>query len=162
MGKIIFLGLGSNLGDREGNLNKAIKMIKDLAGEVILFSGIYETEPWGFQTEDKFLNMVIGIRTSLKPQMLLKRLMTIEAHLGRSRNKEGYSSRTIDIDILLYGDLVIEKPDLVIPHPLIRERRFVLIPLCDIASDMIHPVYKKTFAALLRECKDDLKVNLYK
>lgn len=162
MGKIIFLGLGSNLGDREGNLNKAIKMIKDLAGEVILFSGIYETEPWGFQTEDKFLNMVIGIRTSLKPHMLLKRLMTIEAHLGRSRNKEGYSSRTIDIDILLYGDLVIEKPDLVIPHPLIRERRFVLIPLCDIASDMIHPVYKKTFVALLRECKDDLKVNLYK
>jgi len=162
MGKLVFLGLGTNLGDREDFLNKAIELITDSVGEVTLSSGIYETEPWGFRAENRFLNMAVGIRTRLNPDMLLKRLIKIEAELGRVRTGEGYTSRNIDIDILLYEDMIINKSDLKVPHPLIRERRFVLIPLCDIAPDLVHPVYKKTIAVLLEECKDNIEVKLYK
>ena len=162
MGKLVFLGLGTNLGDRESIINETIEKLNDSAGTVVSCSAIYETEPWGFQTENNFLNMVISISTRLKPDMLLKRLMEIEAELGRVRTGEGYTSRTIDIDILLYEDLIINKPDLKVPHPLIRERKFVLVPLCDIAADLVHPVFKKTFAVLLKECKDDIQVKRYK
>ncbi|MFZ0283007.1 MAG: 2-amino-4-hydroxy-6-hydroxymethyldihydropteridine diphosphokinase [Bacteroidales bacterium] len=162
MGKVVFLGLGTNLGDRETILNEAIEHLIKSAGDVISLSAIYETEPWGFQSENKFLNMVVGLRTMLNPDALLKRVMNIEAKLGRIRTGEGYSSRTIDIDILLYNDLVINKPDLKIPHPLIRERRFVLVPLCDVAPDLVHPVFKKTIASLLKECKDDIQVKWFK
>ncbi len=162
MGKVVFLGLGTNLGDRETILNEAIEHLIESAGDVISLSAIYETEPWGFRSENKFLNMVVGLRTRLNPDALLKRVMNIEAKLGRIRTGEGYSSRTIDIDILLYDDLVINKPDLKVPHPLMRERRFVLVPLCDVASDIVHPVFKKTIASLLKECKDDIQVKLFK
>jgi len=154
MGHIVFLGLGSNLGDRKGYLRAAIDAIGESAGEVVSISGIYESEPWGFSSEERFLNMVISLKTEPDPETLLKKLMKIESKLGRVRNGKGYSSRTIDIDILLYDDLIIDKPDLKIPHPLIQERRFVLAPLCDIAPDITHPVLKKTFAALLGECGD--------
>ena len=162
MGKLVFLGLGTNLGDRETILNKTIEKLKDSAGNVISRSAIYESEPWGFQAENKFLNMVVSIRTRLNPDMLLKRLMKIETELGRVRTGEGYTSRTIDIDMLLYEDLIINKPDLKVPHPLIEERKFVLVPLCDIAADLVHPVSQKTFAVLLNECKDDIQVKRYK
>lgn len=161
MGKIAFLGIGTNLGDREGFLNKAIENIGNLAGRVITLSKIYETESWGFRTENKFLNMVIGIETKLSPGTLLKRLLQIETLMGRERSSEGYASRTIDLDILLYDELVIRKPDLRIPHPLIQDRKFVLVPLCDIVPEMIHPVLKKTFAMLLKECDDTGIVTAY-
>jgi len=155
MVKTAFLGLGTNLGAREENLQKAIENINTLAGEVISFSQIYETEPWGFRSEDHFFNMVIQIRTNLKPVDLLKHLLKIEIQLGRVRGTEKYSSRIIDIDILLYENEIINKPYLKVPHPMIQERKFVLVPLCDIAPEKIHPVLKKTFAVLLEECDDE-------
>ncbi len=158
MVKTAFLGLGTNLGDREENLKKAIENISAFAGEVMSFSQIYETEPWGFRSEDHFFNMVIQIKTSLKPVDLLKHLLKIEIQMGRVRGTEKYSSRIIDIDILLYENEIINKPYLKVPHPMIQERKFVLVPLCDIAPEKIHPVIKKTFAALLKECKDDSKI----
>jgi 2-amino-4-hydroxy-6-hydroxymethyldihydropteridine diphosphokinase len=155
MAKAAYLGLGTNLGDREENLKKAIENIIMSAGEVISLSGIYVTEPWGFRSEDHFLNMVIRIKTSLKPIDLLKRLLKIEMQMGRVRGSEKYSSRIIDIDILLYENETINKPYLKIPHPRIQERKFVLVPLCDIAAEKIHPVLKKTFKILLEECNDE-------
>jgi 2-amino-4-hydroxy-6-hydroxymethyldihydropteridine diphosphokinase len=155
MVKIAFLGLGTNLGDREENLKKAIVNISAFAGEVISFSQIYETEPWGFRSEDHFFNMVIQIKTNLKPVDLLKQLLKIEIQMGRARGTEMYSSRIIDIDILLYENEIINKPYLKVPHPMIQERKFVLVPLCDIAPGMIHPVLNKTFKILLEECDDE-------
>ncbi len=162
MTKTVFIGIGTNLGDREGHLHKAIEYIDNSIGRVMSLSKIYETEPWGFETENKFLNMVIGIETKLSPGRLLKKLLQIESLMGRERSSEGYVSRTIDLDILLYDELVIRKPDLLIPHPLIQERKFVLVPLCDIVPEMIHPVLKKTFAELLKECRDTGTVTRYK
>ncbi|OFY60726.1 MAG: 2-amino-4-hydroxy-6-hydroxymethyldihydropteridine diphosphokinase, partial [Bacteroidetes bacterium RBG_13_42_15] len=144
-----FLGLGTNLGDREENLRKAIAMIGESIGTVVLCSSVYQTEPWGFQSENEFLNAVIKVKTSLKPSGLLGRILMIEAQLGRLREGKGYSSRIIDIDILLYGNEIIKKKGLQIPHPLIQDRRFTLVPLCDIAPEMVHPVLRKTFAELL-------------
>lgn len=158
MTNYIFLGLGTNLGDREAWLQKAIEAIRKSVGKIDSYSDIYETDPWGFQSESKFLNMVIRVGTELKPSVLLKRLLVIEGRLGRIRESDQYESRTIDIDILLYGNVIINKPELVIPHPMIRDRRFVLVPLCDIAPEMIHPVLKKTFATLLKECSDEREV----
>ncbi|HSN50082.1 MAG TPA: 2-amino-4-hydroxy-6-hydroxymethyldihydropteridine diphosphokinase [Bacteroidales bacterium] len=154
MEKEAFIGLGTNLGNREENLKKAIDKINMDAGEVVSISLKYKTEPWGFKSKDHFLNMVVRIKTSLEPVDLLKQLLKIEMEAGRIRGTEKYSSRIIDIDLLLYGNEIINKPYLKVPHPLIQERKFVLVPLCDVAAEMIHPVLKKTFAELLKDCRD--------
>lgn len=159
--KKIFLGLGTNLGDREANFKKAVESIIENIGPVVLLSSVYETEPWGFRSEDLFLNMVAEIETNLKPSGLLGRILMIEANMGRLRDGKGYSSRIIDLDILLFGEKIIEKPGLVIPHPKLHERRFVLVPLCEIAPDLIHPVLKKDFKTLLKECKDNGKIRKF-
>jgi 2-amino-4-hydroxy-6-hydroxymethyldihydropteridine diphosphokinase len=156
------LGLGTNLGDREGYLDKALEIIRESVGMISSRSSIYETEPWGFQSENNFLNMVIKVHTRHKPNGLLKKIQYIEERLGRIRDDRHYISRTIDIDILLYSNLIIDKPDLTIPHPLIQDRRFVLVPLCDIAPKMIHPVLNKTFADLLQDCEDRREVKKFK
>ena len=155
--KVVFLGLGTNLGDREENLKKAIAMIGENIGEIVSISSVYETEPWGFQSENEFLNAVIKVRTELKPPGLLGRILMIEAQIGRLREGEGtgYKSRIIDIDILLYGHEIVNKKSLQIPHPRIPVRKFVLVPLCEISPEMVHPVLKKTMAELLEECKDE-------
>jgi 2-amino-4-hydroxy-6-hydroxymethyldihydropteridine diphosphokinase len=162
MMKIIFLGIGTNLGNREKNLEQAVARIGQSIGEVIRSSSIYQTAPWGFQSEEEFLNMVVMIETNLAPVMLLEKILAIESLMGRVRGPEHFSSRLIDIDILLYEDLIIVEENLKIPHPLLQERRFVLVPLCEIAAELLHPVLKKTFEELLEECEDRGVVKKYR
>jgi 2-amino-4-hydroxy-6-hydroxymethyldihydropteridine diphosphokinase len=154
----VYLGIGTNLGDRLSNLAKAVALVEEHIGPVKHASSVYETEPWGFQSENYFLNMVIEVETSLRPSGLLGRILMIESFLGRIREGKEYKSRIIDIDILLYNKRVIKTKVLVIPHPVMHERRFVLIPLSEIAEDMIHPVLGKSIRELLEECPDKNKV----
>jgi 2-amino-4-hydroxy-6-hydroxymethyldihydropteridine diphosphokinase len=156
--KRVFLGLGTNLGDRERNLGQALDKIAEVIGIIISRSSVYETEPWGFQSSDQFLNMVIGVDTNLKPSGLLGRLLMIESLLGRLRDGKQYSSRIIDIDILLYGRQKVDTISLKIPHPRMHERNFVLVPLCEIAPRIVHPVFGKTMTELLNECKDEGRI----
>ena len=135
----VFLGLGSNLGDREENIRKAISLIGERVGLVIRQSSLIETEPWGFESDNKFLNAVILCETTLTPRQVLRATQKIERELGKLRKHSTrrtplsiYHDRPIDIDILLYDDLTIDEPDLKIPHPLMHERDFVMIPLKEI------------------------------
>jgi 2-amino-4-hydroxy-6-hydroxymethyldihydropteridine diphosphokinase len=153
-----YIGLGSNLGNRESNLREAVKAIGSSAGRVVACSSVYETEAWGFTSSNMFLNMVLITDTHLLPGELLKEIMKIESHLGRKRSQERYASRTIDIDILLYNNDIINDHDLVIPHPLMHKRKFVLVPFCEIAPEVIHPVLKKSMITLLKECNDNKPV----
>jgi len=161
MPKSTFLCLGTNLGNREGNLKEALGMIEESIGRIVSSSSVYETEPWGFESENEFLNMVINVETDLKPSGLMGRILMIEANLGRLRDEKKYSSRIIDIDILLYDKKIINRISLIIPHPLLHKRKFVLVPLCEIAPEEIHPVLKKTFISLQKECKDWSRVRIY-
>jgi len=151
--KIIYIALGSNLGDRQNNLETAIRCLSPDV-RVKKRSSIYETPPWGFEDQPVFLNMVIAAETRLSPESLLKFLKTLEINLGR---KESFRNgpRLIDMDILFYGLLVSDHPGLVIPHPYLHERAFVLVPLAEIAPDLVHPVLKVTIRELLRrvDCK---------
>ncbi len=157
----IFLGIGSNLGERDRNIKEALNKIEEFIGPCFAASSVYETEPWGFRSDKKFLNMVIGVETDLSPSVLMGTILKIEANLGRMRNDNRYTSRVIDIDILFYGSEIIEQDGLVIPHPRIHERRFVLVPLCEIEEEFIHPVIKKMLKILLKECPDKSLVKLY-
>ena len=129
----VFLSLGSNLGDRQDNLHKAIDLIGQRVGPVIRQSSFIETEPWGFESQNKFLNGAILCETTLTPRQLLRTTQKIERELGRNKKTSHlYHDRPIDIDILLYDDLTIDEPDLKIPHPLMHQRDFVMIPLSEI------------------------------
>lgn len=161
IGEIIFLGIGTNLGDRAENMKIAVALINDSAGEVLAASNVYETSPWGFESSNKFLNSVVKVITRLDPLALLKKVQEIEDKLGRTRSLKHYSSRTIDIDILLYGSRIIRKKVLTVPHPHLAERSFVLVPLCDIEPEGMHPVLKKTFSDLLTECADSGSIERY-
>ncbi len=158
----VYLGIGTNLGDRENNLDEALRLIKEHIGRIRQASSVYETEPWGFRSENDFLNMIAEVETKLKPSGLLGRILMVEAQMGRLRDEKKYSSRLIDIDILLYGNRIFEEKSLLIPHPRLHERRFVLVPLCDLVPDLVHPKFAKTVKALLKECKDKCKVKKYK
>jgi len=159
--KIVLLGIGTNLGNRRENLEFALSGIEKNIGKILKSSSVYESEPWGFQADIEFLNMVIKVETKLSPDQLLKEILNIESAIGRIRSGERYLSRVIDIDILLYEDLVIDEKSLKIPHPLMHERRFVLVPLCDIVPETVHPLLKKSFSSLLEACKDNSNVKLY-
>ena len=136
----VYLGLGSNLGDREEHIRKAIALIGESIGLVIRQSSLIETEPWGFESANRFLNGVILVETTLTPRQLLKATQKIERQLGRKKKSTdsclltpvSYSDRSIDIDILLYDDLTVDEPDLKIPHPLMEQRDFVMTPLNEI------------------------------
>ena len=141
----IVLAFGSNLGDREGFILAAYRLLEEELGELIRKSPFIETSPWGFESDNSFINSVAEFETLKSPFEALAICNKIEKELGRKRNPEhkGYQNRTIDIDILLYEDIVLDTPTLKIPHPLIAERDFVLTPLKEILPNLIHPVLKK-------------------
>lgn len=156
-----YLGLGSNIGDRQANIIEAIKRLNAIPGIVIVNrSSLYETEPIGYKYQDWFINAVIGITTTLSPRSLLDVCVGIEDDMGRIRRTEK-GPREIDIDILLYGDLTVDESGLKIPHQSMHLRRFVLIPLLEIASDLCHPILKKCVKALLMDMGDTGRVDKF-
>ena len=157
----VYLLLGSNEGNCLEQITRAIELIELQLGHVIKKSSIYKSEPWGFETENFFLNQVILVETENSPSLILDTLLEIEKLLGRKRNQNGYESRTIDIDILFYDNIIIETNNLKIPHPLMALRRFTLVPLNEIATDFLHPATQLTIAETLNQCEDKLKVIKY-
>ena len=157
---IVYLGLGSNVGVREGNLRQALKFLTGHGSHVHQHSPVYETDPVGYADQPSFLNCVCCLQTTMKPNELLATLKGIEGLVGRTPTFRN-GPREIDIDILLYGDLVLESEDLTIPHPRIAERAFVLVPLADIATDIVHPVTGQTVAMLLASVEGKEGVRLW-
>jgi 2-amino-4-hydroxy-6-hydroxymethyldihydropteridine diphosphokinase len=158
----VFLCLGGNIGNREGNLYRAISMIAKLCGQLITSSSIYETEAWGSNSNLKYLNQVVQIRTKMLPAELLQALLGIEFELGRHRKSNQNADRTMDIDILFYNDEIINLPDIQIPHPRLHLRKFVLIPFSEINEGFLHPQLKKSINQLLLECPDSLNLSVFK
>ena len=149
---IAYLALGTNIGNKRRNMITAAALLAERVGDVLALSGFYETEPLGFQSENTFLNAALQLETSLSPLGLLEATQQIEVEMGRTQKSNGtYHDRIIDIDILLYDDLILQTPELTLPHPLMQDRRFVMEPLLEIAPNVVHPVFKKTVVFLMRE-----------
>lgn len=159
---IVYLLTGSNSGEREQHLRSAESMVKKSIGRLLAKSSIYITEPWGFTTTVPFLNQVLKIDTTLLPKDVLIGINKIETQIGRIRKAVGYESRIIDIDILLYNELVMDEEDLQIPHPRMHLRKFTLEPLAEIAGELKHPIFKVDINSLKQECADHLEVIKYK
>lgn len=152
---IVYLGLGTNIGNRRGNLVKAAALLAERVGDILALSGFMETEPWGFESENLFLNAAIKMETPLTPDELLSATQAIEREMGREKKSDGsYHDRVIDIDILLYDNRVIEQPGLIVPHPLMQERLFVMAPLAEIAPFERHPLLGQTFMELADSLRD--------
>jgi 2-amino-4-hydroxy-6-hydroxymethyldihydropteridine diphosphokinase len=145
-----YIGIGSNLGDKEENCAKALSLLEQKGIKIVRPSSVIETEPWGVREQQKFLNMAVEVTTDLLPDQLLRKLKEVEAELGRAETTR-WGPRVIDLDILFYDDMVYSSPELEIPHPHMHEREFVLMPLCEIAPDKIHPVLKKSVQEMLSE-----------
>jgi 2-amino-4-hydroxy-6-hydroxymethyldihydropteridine diphosphokinase len=151
----IYLGIGGNIGNKQINFKEVYQMIDNELGTTEKTSSIYETPPWGFQSDDPFWNSVIEISSNLTPETLLSKIHSIEDDFGRKRGKERYSSREIDIDILYIDDIFMETDSLIIPHPRIHQRKFVLVPLAEIAPNFKHPLFRQTSIEMLENCKDE-------
>ncbi|WP_302773557.1 2-amino-4-hydroxy-6-hydroxymethyldihydropteridine diphosphokinase [Parabacteroides johnsonii] len=141
---IAYLGLGTNVGNKRRNMITAAALLAERVGDILALSGFYETEPWGFESENFFLNAAVKLKTSFSPLEVLQITQQIEKELGRTEKSNGvYHDRIIDIDILLYEDEVLQIPELTLPHPLMHERKFVMDPLAEIARFVVHPVLKE-------------------
>jgi len=150
---------GSNLGNKHQIIQDAVQVLSTVVGELSATSSFYETEPWGFECEDQFLNQVVVFESSLSPQQFLQACLDTEKQLGRKRKKQTqpYTSRPIDIDVLFYDSLILDSPELTLPHPRICERNFVLTPLVEVLPSFVHPVYQQTITELLAICPDQLQ-----
>ena len=156
----IYLLLGSNVGDRIANIEQACRLIQNELCSSIIRSHLFETAAWGKTDQAAFLNQAVAIETDIEPLTLLASLKKIEKAVGRV-DTEKWGPRVIDIDILFYDGEIIQEPTLQVPHPYLPVRRFALLPLEEIAADLIHPVLKKTIKELLAECPDESEVKLY-
>ena len=143
-----YLALGSNLGDKEANLRRALELVQQRGVEVVKTSSFICTEPYGVTDQPQFLNGVCEVRTSLEPLELLQTLLEIEQEMGRVRLRH-WGERNIDLDLLLYEDVVMDTPELILPHPDMQDRDFVLLPLAEIAPEIIHPTLQKTISELV-------------
>lgn len=154
----VYFSIGSNLGDRKISLEKAVFYIEKIIGKIIKTSSVFESEPWGVDYKEKYLNQVLLCQTILSPVSVLNEILKIEKLIGRKKREVKYESRIIDIDILFYDNQCINTKILVVPHPLLHKRKFVLAPLNEINSKFIHPVFNKSIKQLLNECSDNLKL----
>ena len=157
----VYLVIGGNLGDREGYIEKTKCLIAERVGYILRYSSLYESEPWGFEHSQNFLNQVLIVDTQLSPAAILLEISFIEGILGRERNGHGYSPRTADIDILFYDQQIMLSPSLVIPHRFLHKRMFVLAPLAEVAPDFMHPLFSIPIRELLASCDDKTKVWKY-
>lgn len=157
----VYLLLGSNMGDRKAYLLQAKELLSKNAGTIDRKSLIYEADAWGHKEQDPFLNQVVCISTDQTPAQLLGTILDLELQMGRQRYDK-WHQRIIDIDILFYADLIVDEKDLNIPHPHISERRFTLVPLVELAPNLVHPECNKTVKELLEECSDPLSVKVFK
>ena len=154
---VAYLLIGGNLGNRSANLQNALHQIEKNCGKILDLSAIYETAAWGLTNQPSFYNQAVSIETILEPNALMEQLLSIETNMGRIRSIK-LGPRLIDLDILLINNLILNTETLILPHPAMEERRFALLPLAEIAPNLVHPILQKTVQELLIDCKDKLDV----